>query len=110
VSHLSHSFEGLNLSNSANASTGSTWRLTQKARDRGYGVRADQENFTPLDPEAEAKRAEAVRLIGAIIEERARLGLPPLFPRQASPKLLEITDPTATRRAGDDGTRVLPRR
>ena len=84
------------------------WFLERRAP--GYSNRNESREAMPPDPVAEQKRAEAMRIVGAIIEERARLGLPPLFPRQAAPKVLEITDPTATRRAGDNGTPVLPRR
>lgn len=51
----------------------------RKLRDRGYGLKFDFKDNTPIDPLAEQKRAEAMKLVGAMIEERARLGLPPLF-------------------------------
>lgn len=84
--------------------------LQQKARNRGYGPRPERDDTPPPDPLAEQKRAEAMKLVGAIIEERARMGLPPLFPRAPEPKIVEITDRTATRRAGDDVTLVRHRR
>jgi hypothetical protein len=56
--------------------------------------------MSPPDPEAEAKRANAVRIISALVEERARLGLPPVFGKP-TPKILEITD---------SGNAVPPRR
>ena len=56
--------------------------LLQKGRSRGYG-RPEREDPPPPDPLAEQRRAEAVRMVRAIIEERARLGLPPLFGKPA---------------------------
>ena len=84
------------------------WFLERRAP--GYSNRSENRESIPPDPEAEARRANAMKTIGALIEERARLGLPPIFARPPEPKIVEIVDRTATRREGDDGTRVLPRR
>jgi hypothetical protein len=57
----------------------------RKLKDRGYGLKLDFRDETPVDPLAEQRRAEAMRIVGAMIEQRARLGLPPLFARPAAP-------------------------
>jgi hypothetical protein len=57
-------------------------------------LKFDFRDTTPVDPQAEEKRAQAMKLVGAIIEERARLGLPPIFatnvkPRGPAPPMIE---------------------
>lgn len=78
--------------------------LQQKARNRGYGNRLEREDTPPPDPDAEAKRANAMKVVGAIIEERARLSLPPLFAKPRPTVRLAITE-----RAGDDERGCVPR-
>ena len=38
--------------------------LQQKARNRGYGNRLEREDTPPPDPDAEAKRANAMKVVG----------------------------------------------
>jgi hypothetical protein len=83
--------------------------LLQKGRSRGYG-RLEREDAPPPDPDAEARRANAMKIIGSMIEERARLGLPALFAKEPEPKIVEITDSRPARRVGENGTSVPTRR
>ena len=69
------------------------WRLDRKAKHRGYGFKVDrtgEELPVIVDAVAEARRFETLRLIGQIMEDRARAGLPPLFPDDDKPEPLVI--------------------
>ena len=69
--------------------------------DRGYGPRLGREDAPPPDPDAEAKRANAMKVVGALIEERARLGLLPIFP--ANRRLIEARSEISLGAIGPDG-------
>jgi hypothetical protein len=66
-----------------------------------YARKREIKDMAPPDPQTEAKRAEVMRLVVAMLEERARLGSPRIFAKGPAPKMLEITDHGGKPRASD---------
>jgi hypothetical protein len=67
------------------------WFLERKGVRLGYSNRPEAVPVAPPDPAAQAEHSRALTLAMAMLEERARQGLPPLFYKPEKQQVVGVT-------------------
>jgi hypothetical protein len=83
------------------------WFLERRHAD--YASKREIKDITPPDPNAEAHRMKAIAFFTRAIEERIRLGLPPIFAepgpehQKPSPPMIDVTPVSPKKPNGHGG-------